>query len=565
MNALRLRRGLILPVVLFVLVLVGLLGAMFSFRVNADLASTRAVAVQMQTRLAAQAGVERIKLLLRTDRFNPDRWYHNPEELHRVIVWAHDTDPTLWGTHEEFSSDEQAMAYRFSIVADDPTDDEKYIRIGITDEASKLNLNTATEEQLLTLVGGVVGADVEIDPQEIVDAILDWRDTDSVPRAEGGDTEIDYYRTLPKPYRVKNGYFDTVEELLLVKGVTGQVLYGEDFDRNGLLTDNEDDGGKTFPPDNQDGILNRGLYPYLTVISYENNVNNENRPRGYLFAKEEVLRRELAFAFGDDNPAVIDFIVAATRSSGKNKSQAGAGGAGKSGQPPGGKEEENNKDTKTGEEGEGSGEGGEDEEADKDETGNELEDDSSGQSDVDKTGGGGEASPPIRSPASLLLNRSSEGKAQPSPLTVDDLPILMDRFTTLDPKQKEVYGLINVNTAPRQVLDCLTGLSEEQVSRILEVRGTLSVEEKATTAWLVISEVLDLSAYEQIEPLITARGQQFMVESLGYADHIGTVTRLQVIVDMVGPIAQTLYYRDLTKLGGHYPIREEQLEAVRVR
>ena len=97
------------------------------------------------------------------------------------------------------------------------------------------------------------------------------------------------------------------------------------------------------------------------------------------------------------------------------------------------------------------------------------------------------------------------------------------------------------------------------------MRRTLNAEEKATTAWLVISEVLDLSTYEQIEPLITARGQQFMVESLGYADHIGTVTRLQVIVDMVGPIAQTMYYRDLTKLGGHYPIREEDLEAVRVR
>ena len=56
-----------------------------------------------------------------------------------------------------------------------------------------------------------------------------------------------------------------------------------------------------------------------------------------------------------------------------------------------------------------------------------------------------------------------------------------------------------------------------------------------------------------------------MIESLGYADHIGMVTRLQVIVDVAGPIAQTMYYRDLTRLGGHYPIREEDDENIRVR
>ncbi len=47
------RRGLILPVVLLVLLLLGLLCAMFAFRVNADLAATQAVAYRLQTRLAA--------------------------------------------------------------------------------------------------------------------------------------------------------------------------------------------------------------------------------------------------------------------------------------------------------------------------------------------------------------------------------------------------------------------------------------------------------------------------------------------------------------------------------
>lgn len=50
------RRGVIMPVVLIVLMLIGLLGAMFAFRVNADLAASQAVSFRMQTRLAAEAG-----------------------------------------------------------------------------------------------------------------------------------------------------------------------------------------------------------------------------------------------------------------------------------------------------------------------------------------------------------------------------------------------------------------------------------------------------------------------------------------------------------------------------
>ncbi|MCG8375136.1 MAG: hypothetical protein MI702_01480, partial [Chlorobiales bacterium] len=111
------RCGVILPVVLFILLLLGVFGAMFAFRANADLAATKAIAFRMQTRLAAEAGIERVKLLLRESRLDVDRWYHNPEELHRIIVWAHDVDPSALGTDEEL--DEGAMAYRFSIVADD--------------------------------------------------------------------------------------------------------------------------------------------------------------------------------------------------------------------------------------------------------------------------------------------------------------------------------------------------------------------------------------------------------------------------------------------------------------
>jgi type II secretory pathway component PulK len=140
----------------------------------------------------------------------------------------------------------------------------------------------------------------------------------------------------------------------------------------------------------------------------------------------------------------------------------------------------------------------------------------------------------------------------------------MDRTTVIPPEQQKLVGLININTAPLLVLKTLPDLTDEQIVALIEQRKELDAETKATTAWLVTEEVIDLTAYAAIAPFITARAQQFTIESLGYADHLGMVTRLQVVVDMVGPLAQTIYYRDITQLGGRYPIREEDLEKMRV-
>ncbi len=582
------RRGVILPAILFMLLLLGLLGAMFAFRVNADHAATRAVALRLQTRLAAEAGVERVKLLLRDMRFDSTQWYNNPDELHRIIVWAHDVDATILGTNEEL--DEGEMAFRFSIVADDPSDDEKYIRFGITDEAAKLNLNEATESQLLKLVTRAVGDDEEIIPSEIVAAIIDWRDEDSVALSEAGDTEGDYYEQLVPAYLVKNAPFETVEELLLVKGVTGQILFGEDYDRNGLLTDNEDDGDDSFPPDNEDGELNQGLYPYLTVHSYESNVSNTGRSRIYLFGEENTLREQLTPVF-EDEPDVVDYIVQVTRGQ-SGKKEAGEGEGGEEGGKSGSTGSEGEADGSLEEAGEGSTgkegsletsksgprqqyreSGSEEEEKDEEDAAEEEAEDDSGEEEEGETNpeDGGETddvqggSGPIRTPAALLLARSISGEARSSPVGPEHLARLMDQTTTVSPEKNEIAGLINVNTAPAPVLKCIEELSGAQIQAILEARGSLEAEEKATTAWLVTEDVVDLETYVAIAPQITARGQQFTIESLGYADHVGMVSRLQVIVDMVGPIAQTVYCRDVTNIGGHFPIRQEDEENIRVR
>lgn len=94
--------------------------------------------------------------------------------------------------------------------------------IDIQDESGKINLNAVTPEQVRALAEatGIPRNDADI----IADSIMDWRDADTAHRLNGA--EDDYYETLDPPYRAKNGRFDTVEELLLVRGIQTDYFYG---------------------------------------------------------------------------------------------------------------------------------------------------------------------------------------------------------------------------------------------------------------------------------------------------------------------------------------------------
>lgn len=99
----------------------------------------------------------------------------------------------------------------------------------IDDEYGKLNLNAlfdvntgevnGTLEMALRSLFAARG--VEQDP---VDAILDWVDPDQEPRSQGG--EADFYGSLEIPYSCRDGRMESVEELLLIRGITPDVFFG---------------------------------------------------------------------------------------------------------------------------------------------------------------------------------------------------------------------------------------------------------------------------------------------------------------------------------------------------
>jgi DNA uptake protein ComE-like DNA-binding protein len=139
---------------------------------------------------------------------------------------------------------------------------------GLADEASKLNLNTATREMLEGLPGMT---------PELAAAIIDWRDADEAVSADGA--EAGTYLMKQPAYSCKNAPFESIEELALLHGADPAVLHGEDRNLNGTLDPNEDDAASTPPEDDSDGSLDFGVLEYVTVFSREPNTRADGTSR----------------------------------------------------------------------------------------------------------------------------------------------------------------------------------------------------------------------------------------------------------------------------------------------
>lgn len=110
------------------------------------------------------------------------------------------------------------------------------------DEDTQLVGSRSREILMRLLMSEAFGIEDESRVQEIVDAITDWIDKDD--RESDFGAEDSYYQSLDPPYNCKNAPLEFVEELLLVKGITAELLYGDEK-RKGLadvITVHGDDG-----------------------------------------------------------------------------------------------------------------------------------------------------------------------------------------------------------------------------------------------------------------------------------------------------------------------------------
>lgn len=111
-----------------------------------------------------------------------------------------------------------------------PSSDPYSVQIGdrncdvfISDESGKININKITDETRGNFIKFLTAYKLEEHTAEIItDSILDWLDEDDLHHINGA--EKDYYATLPEPYEPKNGSFESIEELTLIKGIIPQIF-----------------------------------------------------------------------------------------------------------------------------------------------------------------------------------------------------------------------------------------------------------------------------------------------------------------------------------------------------
>jgi len=108
--------------------------------------------------------------------------------------------------------------------------------VKVENESKNMNINTAPDSQIREKVQALLGEESWDEADRITDAILDWRDTDVLVRTNGA--EQGDYDARDIAYRPSNGPFKVLTEMLLVRGVSTSLFWGDPM--SGILTEEEE-------------------------------------------------------------------------------------------------------------------------------------------------------------------------------------------------------------------------------------------------------------------------------------------------------------------------------------
>jgi hypothetical protein len=133
------------------------------------------------------------------------------------------------------------------------------------------------------------------------------------------------------------------------------------------------------------------------------------------------------------------------------------------------------------------------------------------------------------------------------------LPQMLDQLSLSD--DLFLKGRINVNSAPMQVLLGIPNMTVQLATQITaaQTAGTsqsASIQApRATNAWLVVEGMCTPTQMAGFDQYLTARGDVYRVQSVGYFDEGGPVVRLEATIDAAVQPARILNLRDLSELG----------------
>jgi type II secretory pathway component PulK len=335
---------------------------------------------------------------------------------------------------------------------------------GISDESGKVNPNSLNGRNLMLKLPGM--------NEIIADSLADWVDGDDNARTNGAETS--YYMSLEEPYRAKNARLETVEEMLLVKGMTKDLLYGSDLNHDGVLDEAEQKvAGPAAAYGTGGGYKDdgRGIYPFLTVYSIEPNVSTATGERrlninnGNPFQARTAIRNLLTTVFTSENgldPSRVNTIM-------------------------------NNLNAQIS---------------------------------------------PQNSPYFTNLGVFY----QQSKMTVAEFKQVADRVSVVS--NTNLRGMINVNTAPPQVLATLPGLDASDADALARARTTADT---GSYAW--IFDTLPAQKAVDIAGYLTVRSYQYSADIVAVSGDGRAFKRVKIVVDARTSPAQIIYRKDLTNLG----------------
>jgi general secretion pathway protein K len=178
----RRQQGVALVLVVWVAILLTVIASSFIVERRTETLIVRNSVSMARAEAIADAGVQRAVFeLYRTDK-SPDAWKRD-------------------GTTQNWSFDGVP------------------VKVEIRDESAKIDINTAVDPLLRGMLLSVGLPDDEA--TSLLDAILDWRDPDSLRRPNGA--EEPEYRAAGLSYRPANAPFQAIEEIQLVLGMRPEI------------------------------------------------------------------------------------------------------------------------------------------------------------------------------------------------------------------------------------------------------------------------------------------------------------------------------------------------------
>ena len=403
------------------------------------------------------------------------------------------------------------------------------IRYGLVNESTRLNLGAilawdeekpGTGREVLMKLPGMTAV--------MADSLLDWIDPDERTRPNGA--ESGYYAERRLPYSPRNALPIFLEELLLVRDVTRYQLYGADENYNfgNVVEKSERRDGSTLtgslaaPPEQADGrgvsvgqTPRRPFVPWtqlLTVFSAERDVD----PNGE--ARIDLNGDDLSFLFDElcsyVNEETAAFIVLYR--------QYGPAAA------------------------------------------EQISSASGTKARSDAIDFAREPSFRLETPLDIIgvsvyvpdVEQPENGALYQSPFpdnrrTVSGLFEYLDYVSTA--KETIISGRVNVNEAPRPVLEAIPGLNSTMVERILNARpapGTAAVKQRRHAAWLYADGIVDLATMRSLWPKLTCSGGVWRGQIVGFS---GSAThRAEAVVDGTVRPARQVFYKDLSMYGSGF-------------